>query len=68
MKENYWQHFCVTGSIRDYLDYRAQSDESLKQVMERHGIYQMKKEDTALDAGIYRSNGIGDTEPSDGRI
>ena len=67
MKENYWQHF-VTGSIRDYLDYRAQSDESLKQVMERHGIYQMQKEDIALDAGIYRSNRIGDTEPSDGRI
>lgn len=68
MIDDGWQHFCITGSIRDYLTYCAHRDEELKQMMHRHGIEQIQKEDSTQDAGICRSNGTGCKVCPDGRI
>ena len=68
MKEDKWQHFCMTGSIKVYLNYRAETDDGLQHLVQRHGYMMKQKEETACNAGLCRSDGTGDKEPSHGRI
>lgn len=64
MEESRWQQFCTTGSIRDYLSYRACLDKETERSVIRHGYDRMKEEDRKTDAGLYRSNGNGIEKPS----